>query len=60
MAGKEKFSWNIYDFIGAAEMQGIYISDFNHVIIIMKSITADAVGNAANFIFEVCVMVFFL
>lgn len=28
MAGKEKFSWNIYDFIGAAEMQGIYISDF--------------------------------
>lgn len=28
MAEKEKFSWNIYDFIGAAEMQGIYISDF--------------------------------
>lgn len=53
MAGKEKFSWNIYDFIGAAEMQGIYISDFNHIIIMMKSIAADAVGNAAYLTFEV-------
>ena len=64
MAGKGKLSWNIYDFIGTIEMQDIYISDFNHVITVMKSITTGAGWSRGRkccvLYLRCCVTVFFL